>query len=84
MLVGVLNTLALVRLGRTLLTNLRGKLTDLLLICTADNYLVRRRYVDCDSGNLGYYYLMRKAEIHYKILSLLLRTVTYAVNLKRF
>ena len=36
MLVGVLDTLALIRLGRTLLANLRGKLADLLLICTTE------------------------------------------------
>ena len=81
---GVLNTFALIRLRRTLLANFRGKLADLLLIRTAYNYLVGRRYVNGDSRNFRNDYLMRISEVHYKIFALLLSTVAYAVYLKRF
>ena len=83
MLVGVLNTFALIRLRRTLLANFRGKLADLLLIRTAYNYLVGSRYVNGDSRNLRNDYLMRISEVHYKIFALLLSTVADAVYLKR-
>ena len=46
MLSRILDTLALIRLRRTLFTDFRCKLTNLLLIGTRNNNLIRSRYVD--------------------------------------
>ena len=70
MLINILDALALVRLGGTLLANFRCKLADLLLVGTGDNDLVGRGNLDGDTVDLGHSDLMRETDIENKLLAL--------------
>ena len=51
--VDILDALALIRLGRTLLADFRGELADLLLVGAGDDDLVGGGNIDGDAVDLG-------------------------------
>src|SRR5690349_1710668 len=81
-LVGVADALALVRLGRPPLADLRRGLADALLRDAADDDLGRRRHLEADAVRRLDADRVAEPELHLQVLALHLRAVADALDLQ--